>query len=234
MVSAGAATLEAATLTLDAALSITNTLALEAGAGGITEGAGGSITAGTLSSGNTTIDGAVALGNANTIATLGAFAARGNILLDDTGPLNIAGLVTTPGTLTVVDSGALDVAGTVTAGAATLEAAGLTLDAPLSITNALTLEAGSGGITEDADGSITAGTLNNGNTTIGGDVSLASTANSIATLGNFAVGTGDAFDLNDMGSLVVAGLVTAPSVNSECRVDCRSERNIGERRAESD
>ena len=85
-----------------------------------------------------------------------------------------------------MDSGALDVAGTVTAGAATLDAATLTLDAPLSITNALTLEAGGGGITEGSSASITAGTLSSGGTTIGGDVSLASTTNSIGTLGTFA------------------------------------------------
>ena len=61
----------------------------------------------------------------------------------------------------------------------------LTLDAPLSITNALTLEAGGGGITEDANGSITAATLSGGGATIGGDVSLASTANSIGALADF-------------------------------------------------
>ena len=69
----------------------------------------------TLSSGGTTIGGDVSLtGTANSIGALADFILSGTHAL------------------TFVDSGALDVAGTVTAGAATLDAATLTLDAPLS------------------------------------------------------------------------------------------------------
>ena len=135
--------------------------------GAVTELTGGVISAAILTTGTTTIGGDVALDNANSIGTLKDFSLSGTHAL------------------TLLDSGALDVAGTVTAGAATLDAATLTLDAPLSISNTLALEAGAGGITEGADGRIAAGTLNSGGTTIGGDVSLGNT-NTIITLGAFA------------------------------------------------
>ena len=149
------------------------------------------ISAATLSSGGTTIGGDVSLAStANSIGTLGGFTLSGTH------------------TLTLVDSGALDIAGAVTAGSATLDATGLTLDAPLSITNTLMLEAGSGGITEDSSGGICGRrALSSGGTTIGGDVSLGNT-NSIGTMGTFAA-SGNIL-LENTGTLNIAGLVTTP------------------------
>jgi hypothetical protein len=262
--SAGSATLSAATLSLAGPVSVTNALALEAGSGGVAEAAGGTIAAATLSSGGTTIGGAVSLGNGNSIGTLGAFAAAGDILLDDTGALAIAGLVQTPGMLTlldaggglselaggtlnvgtlsgggtafggdvlltngngigalgnisvggthvlaVTDAGALNVAGTLKATTATLSAATLSLAAPVSVTNGLVLEAGSGGIAEVAGGVIAANRLSSGGTTIGGAVSLGN-ANTIGTLGAFAA-AGDIL-LDDSGALNISGLVQTPGL----------------------
>ena len=57
--------------------------------------------------------------------------------------------------------------------------------------DALTLE-DSGAVTEQTGGTISAATLSSGGTTIGGDVSLASTANSIGALEGFIVSGADA------------------------------------------
>ncbi len=260
-VDAGTATISAAALTLAAPVSVANALVLES-SGGITEATGGVIDAATLSSGGTTIGGAVALGKVNTIGTLAGFTAAGNILLDNAGSLEIAGLVSTAGALTLEggsvgeaaggsidattltsggtaiggdvslgsandigalnnltlsgtsvltlnDTGALNVTGTVNAGGATLNAAGLTLAAPVSVANALVLES-SGGITEAVGGVIDAATLSSGGTTIGGAVSLAN-ANDVATLGGLALASGFALVLTDTGSLSVAGTLDADS-----------------------
>ena len=155
----------------------------------------------------------------NSIGTLDAFAASGNILLDDTRALNIAGLVTTPGTLTLEDSGAVTEQNFGTISAATLSSGGTTIGGNVSLTgtansigalgafaasgnillddttalnisglvatpSTLTLE-DSGTVTEQNGGTISVTTLSSGGTTIGGNVSLASTANSIGRLEGF-------------------------------------------------
>ncbi|GLR65643.1 hypothetical protein GCM10010909_03210 [Acidocella aquatica] len=259
---APAATLSAGTLVLAGPVLVTNGLALEAGSGGISEAAGGTLNTGTLSSGGTTIGGAVSLGNGNNIGTLGAFAAAGNILLADSTALNIAGVVQTPGqlklqdggtvseitggtlnvgtlsgvgifggdvlltngnsigtlgnmtlsgthVLAVSDAGSLNVAGTVVAPGATLSAGTLVLAGPVSVTNGLALEAGSGGISEVAGGALNTGTLSSGGTTIGGAVSLGN-SNNIGTLGAFAA-LGNIL-LADSGALDIAGVVQTPGL----------------------
>ena len=228
--------------------------------GAVSEVSGGALNVGTLSSGGTTIGGAVSLGNGNDIGTLGAFAAAGNILLDDSGALNIAGVVQTPGQFTlrdggtvsevsggalnvgtlsgagtfggdvlltngnsigtlgdmtlsgthvlaVTDAGSLNVAGTVVAPVATLNAGTLVLARPVSVSNGLALEAGSGGISEVSGGVLNVGTLSSGGTTIGGAVSLGN-GNDIGTLGAFAAA--GAILLDDSGALNIAGVVQTP------------------------
>ena len=128
------ATLNAGTLVLAGPVSVSNGLALEAG-GGIAEAAGGTITAGTLSSGGTTIGGAVSLGNGNNIGTLGAFAAAGTILLDDSGALNIAGVVQTPGQFTLRDGGAVSEVSGGVLNVGTLSSGGTTIGGDVLLTN---------------------------------------------------------------------------------------------------
>ncbi len=103
--------------------------------GGISEVSGGALNVGTLSSGGATISGAVSLGNGNNIGTLGAFAAAGTILLDDSGALNIAGVVQTPGQFTLRDGGAVsEVTGGVL-NVGTLSSGGTTIGGAVSLGN---------------------------------------------------------------------------------------------------
>ncbi|MCF3947486.1 beta strand repeat-containing protein, partial [Acidiphilium iwatense] len=188
---AASATLIGAGLNFTAPVSVANTLAL-ASTGGITQTSAGAITAGTLTSDGGTITGGDALlnGTANTIDTLGAFNASGNIALDDTG---------TP----------LAIAGSLGAASATLIGDGLVFGAPVSVAGILAL-ASTGGITQTA-GAIAAGTLTSDSGTItGGDVLLGDAGNAIATLGTFNA-SGN-FTLNDPGTpLAITGSLGAAS-----------------------
>ena len=103
--------------------------------GGISEVSGGALNVGTLSSGGTTIGGAVSLGNGNNIGTLGAFAAAGTILLDDSGALNIAGVVQTPGQFTLRDGGAVSEASGGVLNVGTLSSGGTTIGGDVLLTN---------------------------------------------------------------------------------------------------
>ena len=135
VVHAATVTLSAATLGLTGSVIAADGLALEAGAGGVTEASGGLLTVGTLSSGGTTIGGAVSLGSANDIGTLGAFAAAGNILLHDSGALAIAGLVQTPGLLTLEDGGAVSELGGGLLNVGTLGSGGTTIGGDVLLMN---------------------------------------------------------------------------------------------------
>ena len=206
--------------------------------GNINEITGGTVAAGTLDSGGATIGGNVALTNANSIAALGAFALHGNFALDDSGALTLAGQLATPGTVTLTDplsitesTGAIAAAtlnasdpsgdirlgnanrvaalGTLLAGGAILfrNTGNLAIAGPVGTPGIVTLE-DDGNIAETTGG-ITAGTLNSGGTSIGGDVLLGN-ANAIATLGGFTVAAGHTLALDDAGPLVIAGPVVAP------------------------
>ncbi len=135
VVHAATVTLSAATLGLTGSVIAADGLALEAGAGGVTEASGGLLTVGTLSSGGTTIGGAVSLGSANDIGTLGAFAAAGDILLHDSGALAIAGLVQTPGLLTLEDGGAVSELSGGLLNVGTLGSGGTTIGGDVQLTN---------------------------------------------------------------------------------------------------
>ncbi len=195
-VGAGSATINAAGITIGAPLTISPGLGfgpLTLGStGGISETGNGGITAGVLSSAGTITGGAVNLGGGNNIGELGGFTAASAFTLADTAPITIAGALQ--------------------ATAATLVSDRIFIDQPISVSGVLAL-AGSAGVDQTSNGTITAGTLTSGGITIGGiDMLLGGTANTIATLGAFA--TTDDVILNDNGStLTIAGSFTAPNAS---------------------
>ncbi|MDE2240773.1 MAG: S-layer family protein, partial [Rhodospirillales bacterium] len=83
-------------------------IALTLQGAGYAETGTGAIAAQTLTTGAGSLSGGLALGGSNTIGTLGALLAGGNVQLADTSPLAIAGLVSTPGTLIVTGNGAVN------------------------------------------------------------------------------------------------------------------------------
>jgi filamentous hemagglutinin family protein len=199
----------------------TGTVALGAGVGGITQGTSAAIVTGTLR-GEGTVGGAVALGGANTIATLGSFTVSGaDFTLADggqTGTLRVAGPVSAVdvtiggGTLSPT---ALSVSGDITTTGSQLSLAagsgGLTIGGSLNATGTLALGATGGGIAET--GTIVAGTLASLGTVVGGAGLTGS--NTIGAIGNFAVSGGD-FALADAGeaagTLAVPGTLVANDV----------------------
>ncbi len=162
--------------------------------GGIAETTAGSIEAGLLQSAGTITGGAVDLteGN-NSIGEIGGFTASGAFDLADPGSQ-------------------LTISGALQASSAALISNRLFIEAPISVSSVLAL-AGSNGIDQSGNGTITAGTLTSGGITIGGtDAYLNGAQNTIGTLGAF--NTTDDFFLNDSGSaLVLAGPLAAPTAS---------------------
>ncbi len=184
-VTAANATFTAPGLVIDGILNDGQVLALAGGS--YTEGPDGGIIAGTLTSLGT-VDGDVILtGAQNTIGNIQNFTvgSSNDFALADNGLLNISGPLT--GGNVVLAAGSLSITSVLTAPTLALEA--------------LT------GITETG-GSLIDTILSSENTTIGGDVAL-SGANTIATLGNFAL-TGN-FLLANTGTLILAGLLATPT-----------------------
>ncbi len=157
---------------------------------GDTEISGGTLSAATLNAGGTTIAGNVFLGNANQIGTLGGFTLGGG------------------DTLSLQDA-TLTLAGPVIAPIATLSAGSISISGAITSTTSLALES-TGNITEASGGIIDTPSLTSGGTTITGNVSLTSAANTINTLGGFSLGTGSTLALNDTGLLTIAGPVATP------------------------
>ncbi|HUZ65198.1 MAG TPA: filamentous hemagglutinin N-terminal domain-containing protein, partial [Acetobacteraceae bacterium] len=144
--------------------------------------------------------GAVALNSTlNSIATLGDFGVINNTLsLTDGSGLIISGTV-----------GATDMAlqtNATTAGISLV--AGSALDAP---TGTLALGTAAGGVSEDQNATIRAGTLASLGTGVTGAMALAGTANDILSLGALSVSGGN-LAITDAGSLTVAGIVQAPNI----------------------
>ncbi|MBW4090767.1 MAG: filamentous hemagglutinin N-terminal domain-containing protein [Proteobacteria bacterium] len=200
----------------------TGTVALGAGAGGITQSTSAAIVTGTLR-GEGTVGGAVALGGANTIATLGSFTVSGaDFTLADggqTGTLRIAGPVSavdvTIGGGGTLSPTALSVTGDITTTGSLMSLAagsgGLTIGGSLNATGTLALGATGGGVAET--GTIVAGTLASLGTVVGGAGLTGS--NTIGAIGNFTVSGGD-FALADAGeaagTLAVPGTLVANDV----------------------
>ncbi len=192
-------------------------------AGGINEDAGATLTAATLQSSGG-IGGAAAdlNGTANAIGVLDGFAVSGQALsLSDTGALSIAGAVsasdvTIGGTAGSTPSGiTLSGTGSIVAPLVTLTAGagGIALNAGalLGQTGATVDLTSAGGINEVAGATLTAATLQSSGGISGAAADLNGTANAIAALGNFAVGT-NALSLSDTGPLGITGAVSASEV----------------------
>jgi filamentous hemagglutinin family protein len=170
------ATFTAPSLTFDGAFNAGNILALTS-ATSVIEGAGGEITAGTLTSLGT-VDGDVFLTGQNTIGHVANFTVgAGNTFdLNDTGLLTIDGPLSGP---------------FITLASATIAIPGI-------IENAQTLDFASPGTIFEDGGSIFATTLTSRNALIGGDLTLLGN-NTIGTIANIAIGGN--FALNNTGSL---------------------------------
>ncbi len=148
---------------------------------------GGSIAAATLDTGGTTLGGDLRLTGGNTIAALG------NITL------------ATGHTLDLADAGLLNIAGTVTAPFDTLSAGSLAIAGGLDGT---LLALAAQGTVAESTGTIAVATLASLDT-IGGDVWLTSSFNTITELAGFTLAPGATLDLDDTGTLDIAGPVVA-------------------------
>jgi hypothetical protein len=181
---------------------IAGTLGLFTAAGGTIASAAG-ITAATLV-GNA---GTVSITGANEITDIGNFTAR-SFTFAQRGAVDVTGTVN-GGTLASITSlDGLTVDGAVTATATSLSGGSLTINGSATGTASLNLVATDGDITAYT-GTLTT-TLLTGSAT--GDAQLEGT-NTVATLGNFAVG--DLFDLSGNSNLAVSGTVSGNNVQIE-------------------
>ena len=183
-------------------------------AAGVTQGAAGTIGAGTLqSSGGVT--GTVTLtGTLNTIAALGSIAiTNGNFSLADTGSLSVAGPLT-GGTNVALTAGTIGVVGSIGAtGTLLLDAGagGLALNTGHVLSGTVVdLSASGGGVTQTG-GSIVAGTLQSSSGVANG-ASLTSITNQVTNIGSFAVSSGN-FVLKNSTPLTVASTLSATAGN---------------------
>ncbi len=210
-------TLSGGNIDINAAVSVTNDLALET-PGSVTESPGGIITAGTLTTGGTTIGGNAVLTNSNTIGTLGGvtgFTIAGTLDLADAGSptLAIAGQVAAT-TSTLTANTIVSLLGSGFSGtSATFSAGSIDIGGLVSLSSQFALES-TGDITEST-GTIDVPLLTSGGTTIGGDVALTNDTNNIGTLGGFTLAPGGSLSLalDDNGLLTVAGPVSAPDAD---------------------
>ncbi|WP_430389968.1 beta strand repeat-containing protein [Dyella sp. 20L07] len=216
-------------------------------AGTITEGAGGSITAGTLAGSSTS---STTLGQVNNIAALGNFSANG-FSLNNGSALAINGALNGgAGTTTLNVAGAITegASGSITAGTlagsstssttlglvnniavlSNFSANGFSLknSSALAINGALNSGTGTttlnviGAITEGANGSITASTFtgsSTGSTTLG-------QVNNIAALGNFSA---NGFSLNNGNALAINGALNSGAGSTTLNVTGAITENAG-------
>jgi filamentous hemagglutinin family protein len=163
--------------------------------GGISEAPGGRINAGVLTANDSGPGNVVLTGN-NTITKLGAFSVAGDFSLVSTSGITVADLVSASN-ISLSSDGGINF----------LTAGQLVVNIPA--TGIVSLKSGAG--ISETSGRIVAGILTSIGTTTGG-VTLTSTANTIAALGNFTVAGGD-FALTTNGGISVAGTVSAPNIS---------------------
>ena len=216
-----AAKLTAANITLAAAVDLTgkaatlNLLTLGSIAGG-----SNALTVGTLS--GTAASSVNFSSAANNIQTLGSFGVgSGSFTLVDngnTGNLTVAGPVTASSvTIGDANTGTISVTGTINATTLLSLAAGsggLKFNAGTILTaSTVDLSAAGGGLTQGAGDGISA-TILRSTSGVTGTVTLGNAVNNVATLGQFAVASGDFTLVNDgnTGNLSVTGPVTAANV----------------------
>jgi filamentous hemagglutinin family protein len=161
-----------------------DTLTLTTGA--LSQSAAGVVTAGTLTGTATGVNLSTAT---NAITNIGPFTAlNGFSLTDSTGTLSVVGAIDGGPAVTLVNTGGA-----------------LAIDAPIDPTNTVTLDAI--GITQNAAGIITAGTLTG--SAGSGAASLSTATNLVTNLGPFSAG--GTFSLLDGTALAVIGNVSAGS-----------------------
>ena len=163
----------------------------------ISEASGGTINAGVMQS-SFGVPGNVGLDNANSITTLAAFAAGGS--------------------LTLHDATSLSVSGSVSAATLALNAPGIAFAGGAVVSGSVIDLTSNAGITEPASATISAATVQSSGGAFG-NVSLAGSANAIATLGAFVVSGGnllltDATNLAISGSGLAAGNITIATLGS--------------------
>ncbi|HEY1936194.1 MAG TPA: filamentous hemagglutinin N-terminal domain-containing protein [Acetobacteraceae bacterium] len=188
-------------------------------AGSISEIASIALTVGTLT--GTASSSVALLGTSDSIGTLGSFAAgTGAFTLVDngnTGNLSVTGPVTGSNvTISDANTGTISVSGSIGATTSLVLAAGkggIALSASEILSGAtVDLSAANGGVTQAAGGTISATTILQSTSGVTGTVDLIGTANTIASVGAFAVTSGD-FTLVGTGSVGLAGLLTATNIS---------------------
>ena len=197
------------------------TLDLSATGGGVTESGTGSIVASTVLQSTNGVTGTVSLSNtANNVASVGSFAVTGgNFALVDngnTGALAVTGPVTAANvSIADANTGTIVVTGSIGATTSLVLASGaggIQLNTGEILSGAtVDLSPISGGVTQVPTGMIVASSVLRSTSGVTGTVNLAGTANTIASVGSFAVTSGD-FSLVDTGNLSVAGKLTAPNI----------------------
>ncbi|MDE2318617.1 MAG: filamentous hemagglutinin N-terminal domain-containing protein [Rhodospirillales bacterium] len=215
----GLALADGAALSVSGPVSLGGTLALT-DSGNITQTAG-TITAAALTSDGGTIGGSAAFGQAgNAIPVLGAFAAKGNLLLSTGGALTVAGNVNTGGTLSLYSGGTIGQSGGLVT-AARFNASGTNID--LGGTNIGLL----GDVAAASDVSIAnagglAGGLTAQNATLGSSGGF--TASGTARIANALYITA-AGAMNQTGGTISAATatITAPSITLSGAMDVRNE-----------
>jgi filamentous hemagglutinin family protein len=192
--------------------------------GGITQVSGGTISASAILRSASGVTGSVNLaGTANDIVSVGAFAVtKGDFTLVDngnTGNLTLAGPLTA-GNVTVSDAntGTISVSGSVGATTAlTLSSGsgGIQLNSGVILSGAtVDLSTTGGGVTEFSTGTISATSILQSTSNVVGTVSLASSGNTIAAIGNLTVTSGDIVisDPGVTGTETISGTVVANNV----------------------
>ncbi|MDE1896301.1 MAG: S-layer family protein, partial [Rhodospirillales bacterium] len=209
-------------LAISGPVSLSGTLAL-VDSGNITQTAG-SITAAALTSDGGTIGGSATFGQAgNAIPVLGAFATRGNLLLNTSAALTVAGNVNTGGTLSLDSGGAISQSNGVLT-AARFNASGTNID--LSGTNIGTL----GDVTAASNVNIAnvgglAGTLTAQNATLGSNGGF--TASGSARIADALYLTAAGAVNQTRGNISAAtATITAPSITLSGTTNIRNELNL--------
>jgi filamentous hemagglutinin family protein len=194
------ASLTAGSIDVPGSLDIGGLLTLMTNQGSI--GAGGNVTAGTLT--GSAVSTASFTGS-NAIGTLAAFTAANGFTLADTQGLTVSGSVIASSGSAVIDDGSagLTIASTVSALAVSLTAGDISLNGSVGAAGLATLIANQGTIGEGGSGILSAATL----TGSAASTATLTGANQVGTLANFAAPLG--FSLTDGRGLSVTGSVAS-------------------------
>ena len=213
----------------DAVITVANAADINALAGNVSQIAGGSLAAATMT-GN--VVGTAALVGANAISNLGNFTATAGFTLSNTPPLSVTGTVNGGSFLSITNTGSLGISGSVSADFVDLTASSIRIAGPVTATGNLLMTATNGAITEAPAGSINADLLAASTLGTGGDISLPNKTNLIAqsdgntaTNGNVILASGKNLTLtgthsgNDLFFEIAAGGGTLTLSDNDPRSD---------------